>query len=1091
MRDKQAHQDLGARSKLSRPHQHPGYLDDLNTHEPHPYPQHLTSRTPSSCIAHPINQISPYSFTPSAFASQTCIGVGCGGGSPTKGSGVARSHTDRISKQAASAAAAITALPMAESRRSSSNSPGDQGATRSNSDAALPDAHADAPAELQQPADSPPAAGANDGGSQKSTVDAQGRALNPRSCVTCRKRKVKCDKIHPCTNCKRAKIECIYPAPGRAPRKVRKVGEGRDKELLERLRRLEGVVKNLGVDVPDGQEPKDANKEEDSKAKVADTGRRAVSGDAASSIPKENGAPPQGELKRRWTASHTDEAGPEPKSRWADESAKGRLEHRFGRLVVNEGRSRYINNSFWANLSNEVEDLKGILNQSSDDDDPDTPNENGQVSSSHHGFIFGFSSQNVDMLSLHPVSQQIGAYWLAFKENVDPLVKILHIPTFERTIEAAASNLANLPRGLEALMFTIYYGAVTSLSDEDCLTQFGEAKTVLLARYRFAIEQALARANFLITEEIIVLQALVLFLMCLRRNSYARVIWTLTGLVVRIAQTIGVHRDGVHFGLKPFDVEMRRRLWWQVCILDTRASEDHGCDPTITEQSFDTKMPLNINDVDISLDAKDFPPEKQGCTDMSFCLIRFEVSNTFRRINYIPPGPPKACTEHLAGITLQEKEKWITECHQRLEERYLKNCDMTVPLFWVTATVARLMMSKMWLMVYHPFQRQDGGTSLSTETKDKLFITSLENIEYSILLETEARTMKWGWLFKTYMQWHALAFILSELCHRTTGDLIERAWTAVESTRDGRWGERMSENDSRGQLWRPLKKLYNKAKDARRRGLQEEQLLKHRVSGAAPTRTYSPNANPMFGHPKLPTMVRAPLSQAQLQRFTQGPVYGQRPIDSHELLKSPRLPLAGGVEIDPMDIVQPDALASIPEEGRHHTPRGSISSTSNFAQRNGQPVRPQAQQPSGLSNARTEFGEAFNRPIPSVDYTTIDLTHPCGSNGTPGNGNVVFSANQNNNFPNHAAGPSNSTRVSSIDSNFDPSMDTTGDLDWENWDQLVRQFGMDVDLPKCEQGLDGNNWDSFGGLPPGNGQTPATGQQNYRMGSGVGGGDWF
>lgn len=874
---------------------------------------------------------------------------------------------------------------------------------------------------------------------------------------------------------------------------MRKVGEGRDKELLERLRRLEGVVKTLGVEVPDGQESKDTGKEAEGAA-AADTSRRTVSGDAGTPAPRENGAGRQGELKRRWTASQTEDAESKPQARWVDDgSSKGHFEHRFGRLVVKEGRSRYINNSFWANLSNEVEDLKGILNQSSDDEDPDTPNENGQVSGNHHGFIFGFSSQNVDMLSLHPLPQQIGAYWHAFKENVDPLVKVLHIPTFEHTIQGAASNLQNLPRGLEALLFTIYYGAVTSLSGDDCEDKFGEAKSVLLARYRFAIEQALARANFLITEEIIVLQALVLFLMCLRRNSYARVIWTLTGLVVRIAQTIGVHRDGVHFGLKPFDVEMRRRLWWQVCILDTRASEDHGCDPTITEQSFDTKMPLNINDVDITPDATEFPTEKRGCTDMSFCLIRFEVSNTFRRINYIPPGPPKACTEHFAGITLQEKERWITECHQRLEERYLKNCDMTVPLFWVTATVARLMMSKMWLMVYHPFQRQDGGTSLSPETKDKLFITSLENIEYSILLETEARTMKWGWLFKTYMQWHALAFILSELCHRTTGDLVERAWVAVDATRDGRWGERTSENDSRGHLWRPLKKLYHKAKDARRRGLQEEQLVKHRVSGTMPTRTYSPNANPMFGNPKIPTVTRAPLSQAQLQRFTQGPVYGQRPIDSHELLKSPRLALAvGGVEVDPMDIVPQDSLVAIPEENVRafgHAPRGSVSSATSFGQRNIQPVRPQAQHPSSLSNSRPEFGESFTQAAGSVDYGTGDMVNLRNSNG--GNG-AIFPPNQTNDaFPNAtAAGPQNPMRIPSIDSNFDPVMDTSGDLDWENWDQLVRQFGMDVDPGEGEAGVDDTAWNGFGGVAN-NGQTPGAGQQNYRMGPAMGGGDWF
>ena len=262
---------------------------------------------------------------------------------------------------------------MDESRRSSSNSPG-----APDGDVELTDSRLDASPEHLPTTNSPPINNANDGPPPKPTVDAQGRALNPRSCVTCRKRKVKCDKTHPCTNCKRARIDCIYPAPGRAPRKVRKIGEGRDKELLERLRRLEGVVKNLGVEVPEGDEFKDTNTEAASDSKVAaDPGRRAVSGDAAQS--KDSTPVPQSDLKRRWTASHTDGPGPESKSRWMEESANGRLEYRFGRLVVNEGKSRYINNSFWANLSNEVEDLKGILNQSSDDEDADSPNDNSQA----------------------------------------------------------------------------------------------------------------------------------------------------------------------------------------------------------------------------------------------------------------------------------------------------------------------------------------------------------------------------------------------------------------------------------------------------------------------------------------------------------------------------------------------------------------------------------------------------------------------------------------------------------------------------------------------------------------------------------------
>jgi hypothetical protein len=71
--------------------------------------------------------------------------------------------------------------------------------------------------------------------------------LNQRSCVTCRRRKVRCDKIHPsCTNCNKAGIECIVPGPGRAKRKTRKP---QDAELLARLKKLEGVIQSLGAHV--------------------------------------------------------------------------------------------------------------------------------------------------------------------------------------------------------------------------------------------------------------------------------------------------------------------------------------------------------------------------------------------------------------------------------------------------------------------------------------------------------------------------------------------------------------------------------------------------------------------------------------------------------------------------------------------------------------------------------------------------------------------------------------------------------------------------------------------------------------------------
>jgi hypothetical protein len=160
-------------------------------------------------------------------------------------------------------------------------------------------------------------------GSRNGPSSGGGPTLNSRSCVTCRRRKVKCDKESPCSNCVRNRIECIFPGPGRAPRKSRKPP---DAELLERLRRLEGVVTSLNAQV-EGHEQEAAERERERQ--------NSTSAEAC----------PMAQQDKRNAQNGANVA--------ADNSVEG-LENRFGRLVVEKGRSRYINNSFWASLNNEV-----------------------------------------------------------------------------------------------------------------------------------------------------------------------------------------------------------------------------------------------------------------------------------------------------------------------------------------------------------------------------------------------------------------------------------------------------------------------------------------------------------------------------------------------------------------------------------------------------------------------------------------------------------------------------------------------------------------------------------------------------------------
>lgn len=65
------------------------------------------------------------------------------------------------------------------------------------------------------------------------------------SCVTCRRRKVKCDKLSPCSHCLKSQIHCEYTPRKRAPKRPRKgIDSAREAELLSRLHKLEGKWTN-------------------------------------------------------------------------------------------------------------------------------------------------------------------------------------------------------------------------------------------------------------------------------------------------------------------------------------------------------------------------------------------------------------------------------------------------------------------------------------------------------------------------------------------------------------------------------------------------------------------------------------------------------------------------------------------------------------------------------------------------------------------------------------------------------------------------------------------------------------------------------
>jgi hypothetical protein len=408
---------------------------------------------------------------------------------------------------------------------------------------------------------------------------------------------------------------------------------------------------------------------------------------------------------------------------------------------------------------------------------------------------------------VHPPKSQMLRLWNIFEQAVLPVVKVFHGPTTKALYESAAASTEAISPVHDVVLFSIYYSAIVSLSPENCKSQLGEDQARLLNKYRRALEQCLWRVDFLNTSNLMVLQAFIMFIISVRRGDDTRLIVTWTATAIRIAQFLGLHRDGTKFGLDVFQTEMRRRIWAHLVLLDIDSARDHGIDPLISECASDTCAPLNIDDDDIYPEMPATSLQRQGFTDMTHCIARLEISHAFRRLAYSPPHPEYNHGDH-SRRTIQDKAASIRELQQRLKENYLDQCDHKKPLQFATAVYIHSSCAMLWAIVYHPLQRTP-PENFSEDIKDWIFSNMVEVIENTRALECNHITAHWGWWFHNDVQWPAIAYVLNELMTRPPGPSASRAWNIIDAAR--RQWDANSSRLQKGMLWRVVKSMTAKA----------------------------------------------------------------------------------------------------------------------------------------------------------------------------------------------------------------------------------------------------------------------------------------
>ncbi|KAA8641991.1 putative C6 transcription factor [Aspergillus tanneri] len=536
--------------------------------------------------------------------------------------------------------------------------------------------------------------------------------LKNYSCLACRQRKIKCDRHTPCSNCVKAEQQCSFVPPVRGKRKRT---NPRKEGIHAKLKRYEELLRSYGAKID----------------------------------PSDDSDCPE-------VASQPDAMDADPLN-----SSSQRLNETKSKLVTVGESSQYVNSTPWSDIGECQNPELGSLGEAID-----------QSGVHESDLLFETEQSKLDIYEgLHPSSQILLKLKEIYIDRVDPLMKILHLPTFWMALINRRQEKHS--RSLEATIFAFYLATISSLKDEECQNLFQTGKFVLYSRYRQATRQALVNAGFLSTSSLLTLQAYALYMMCVRNFYRCDTLFILSGISIRLARKMGLHQDGAPLGLSPFDSEMRRRLWWHLVYVDFRISEVLGTRPSLDLSSSNTKIPLNVTDDDLSPSMINLPPERNSITSISFCLIRHEILFTLRKFS------GNMHFESLSSSTspLSQKDAIVTQLEDHLEQKYLRYYDPSNPLHTFVSIAIRSSICKMRLFTHSPHQFLARGEPIPTHDRDIVFTNATKLLEYVIMVQEGRHGLdNYTWQMGPSYIWNAVLYLLIEMRRRKTGTEVGRAW---------------------------------------------------------------------------------------------------------------------------------------------------------------------------------------------------------------------------------------------------------------------------------------------------------------------------
>lgn len=213
-----------------------------------------------------------------------------------------------------------------------------------------------------------------------------------------------------------------------------------------------------------------------------------------------------------------------------------------------------------------------------------------------------------DVLDLGSVDLDaaINAYFGLY-HNSYPLVE-------EHTFRAQYSQVIPRPSGRSwhALAFMIaaigHFTAATTPTDTD-------RRLFMAAKSNMSIE-SLEMGN------ITLVQTLTLMSNYLQKRNKPNSGYNYLGLALHMAMGLGLHKEFHDWDISPLNMEIRRRVWWCMCVFNIGAAITFGRPLAWPNRNVEISLPLNVNDRALTNLSRSLPDEVDYVTTFSALIMQ-------------------------------------------------------------------------------------------------------------------------------------------------------------------------------------------------------------------------------------------------------------------------------------------------------------------------------------------------------------------------------------------------------------------------------------------------------------------------------------